>query len=109
MSKREVEPKGEDAPPLGAVRLGHECEHGYREICFVDTAGEIQQVCARKVNGARSEPPGDYEVGSGQVTGQFTVGRRIDGGRGRGPARVSSRAYRSKWDETFGRHGGKAS
>ena len=107
MSKR----KEEDPPPLGAVRLGHECEHGYRPLTFVDERGEVRHGHARKMSEGESAPPGDYEVARGRVPGQFEVGRRLDGpdAKAEGPARVNSRAYRSNWDRTFGRYDGKAS
>jgi hypothetical protein len=100
-----------DPPPLGAVRLGIECEHGYRPIEFVDDRGEVRRGHARKVSEGESAPPGDYEVARGQLPGQFEVGRRIGDERRAtdGPVRVNSRAYRSNWDQTFGRYDGKAS
>jgi hypothetical protein len=94
----------DDGPALGEVRLGHECEHGYRPALLRLDDGTVESRLVRRISGAQgSTPPGDYLIEETRPDGTFKVGSV------RGPARVSSRAYRSGWDSTYGRYQGKSS
>lgn len=95
----------DDGPALGEVRLGPECPHGYRECTRRLDSGEVENRTVRRMSGeAHSTPPGDYPIDDLPNGRGFMVRRRR-----RGPASANSRAYRSGWDNVYGRHQGKSS
>lgn len=104
--KTEVMPPEVDVsdggPGLGEVRLGEDLG-GYRYAARRLDDGELSVGRVRRKNGA-GVPAGDYPV-----LDECACGFRVDTNKGSGPAKVNSRAFQSGWENTYGRHGGKAS
>lgn len=91
-------------PGLGEVRLGED-RGGYRYAARRQDDGSLHTARVRCSSG-EGAAAGDYPVINECLHG-FQVDTRAR--RGQGPSKVNSVAYKAGWENTYGRHGGKAS